>query len=110
MIKRRRAPEKGNISGRRHPSIQFLALVIFIALTITVTADTGLAADSGYDPQEAGHPIRIISYIAHPVGVLIDYAILRPAYWLGEKEPFRTIFGQGAEFGQGSRQNEQADE
>jgi len=108
MIKRRRAPEKEILSGRRHPSIQFLALVIFISLAITVTADTGLAADSGYDPKEAGHPIRIISYVAHPVGVLIDYAILRPAYWLGQKEPFRTIFGQKAEFGQGSLRNEQS--
>ena len=36
---------------------------------------------------------RIVAYILHPVGVLIDYLVLRPAHWLGSHEPFSTIFG-----------------
>lgn len=46
-----------------------------------------------YDPQQAGHPLRVIAYVLHPVGVALDYLIFRPAYWLGSKEPLRTIFG-----------------
>ena len=47
-----------------------------------------------YDPQRAGHPLRIAAYIIHPVGVMIDYLILRPCYWLGSHEPLRTLVGQ----------------
>lgn len=47
-----------------------------------------------YDPQTAGHPLRILAYVLHPVGVFFDYVILRPAWWLGSHEPLRTIFGR----------------
>ena len=110
MIKRQRPSDKRMLSGKRFSGISFFVPAFFISLAIMASAGTGLAADSDYNPQEAGHPIRIIAYVAHPVGVLIDYAILRPAYWLGEKEPFRTIFGQKAEFGKGSRRTEQPHE
>jgi hypothetical protein len=35
----------------------------------------------------------MVAYALHPIGVLIEYAILRPANWLGGIEPFKTIFG-----------------
>jgi len=47
-----------------------------------------------YDPDRAGHPLRIVAYALHPVGVILDYALLRPAYWLGSHEPLRTLFGR----------------
>jgi hypothetical protein len=46
-----------------------------------------------YDPMKAGHPLRILGYALHPVGVLLDYAIMRPCHWLGHQEPLKTIFG-----------------
>jgi hypothetical protein len=52
------------------------------------------ADDEEYDPRRAGNPLRIVAYILHPVGVAIDYLILRPAWWVGSHEPFRTIFGR----------------
>ena len=67
------------------------------------TAATGLAlgllalatpaAADEYDPRYSGHPLRIAAYVLHPFGVLVDYLVLRPAHWVGSKEPFRTIFG-----------------
>lgn len=47
-----------------------------------------------YDPAEAGQPVRVVAYVVHPVGVVLDYLILRPAYWIGSYEPFRTLFGR----------------
>jgi hypothetical protein len=47
-----------------------------------------------YDPQSAGHPLRIVAYAVHPVGVILDYLVLRPCYWLGSHEPLRTLFGR----------------
>jgi hypothetical protein len=47
-----------------------------------------------YDPERAGHPLRMVAYALHPVGVILDYALFRPAYWLGSHEPLRTLFGR----------------
>ena len=41
-----------------------------------------VAADE-YDPQRAGHPVRIAAYALHPIGVIIDVLLLRPAHWIG---------------------------
>lgn len=46
-----------------------------------------------YDPTQAAHPLRIVAYAVHPVGVALDWIIVRPAVWVGRHEPFRTIFG-----------------
>ncbi len=48
-----------------------------------------------YDPQRAGHPLRIVAYAVHPVGVILDYLFLRPCYWLASHEPLRSLFGRG---------------
>ncbi len=48
---------------------------------------------SNYDPHRAGHPLRIVAYVLHPIGVTLDYLIFRPAYWLGSHEPLKTLFG-----------------
>jgi len=49
---------------------------------------------AGYEPDRAGHPVRMIAYVLHPVGVILDYVIFRPAYWIGSHEPLRTLFGR----------------
>ena len=46
-----------------------------------------------YDEDSAGHPLRLIAYVLHPVGVAIDYLIMRPAHWLVSQEPMKTVFG-----------------
>lgn len=46
-----------------------------------------------HDPQSSGHPLRIIAYVLHPVGVVIDTLIFRPAHWVVHHEPFTTLFG-----------------
>ncbi len=51
------------------------------------------AAADRYNEEEAGHPVRIVAYIVHPIGVILDYLILRPGHWLVSHEPMRTLFG-----------------
>jgi hypothetical protein len=69
----------------RH-SIQAAVLALGLALAAP-------AAATEYDSERAGHPLRILAYIGHPIGVLLDYALLRPCHWVGSQEPFSTIFG-----------------
>ncbi len=78
--------------------IVFLFLSAFIGLSLSgMIAGRGEAAE--YNSDEAGHPLRIIAYVGHPVGVILDYVFCRPAYYLVQKEPFATLFGHNVEFG-----------
>jgi len=66
---------------------------VLLATLVALLASSGAARADEYDPQRAGHPLRIVAYVLHPFGVAVDYLILRPAHWAGSHEPLRTIFG-----------------
>ena len=51
------------------------------------------AASDEYDASNAGHPVRIVAYLLYPIGVVIDYVLLRPAHWFVSYEPMKSIFG-----------------
>ncbi len=63
-----------------------------LVLGLLAAAGPAAAADE-YDPQYAGHPLRILAYVTHPIGVIFDYLLFRPAHWIGSHEPLKTIFG-----------------
>jgi hypothetical protein len=69
-----------------------LTLVAALGLAAMLAIASPAAADR-YEPREAGHPLRIVAYVLHPVGVLIDTLIFRPAHWIGSFEPLATLFG-----------------
>ena len=50
-------------------------------------------SEDDYDSGEAGNPLRIVAYVLHPVGVVLDTLIFRPAQWIGSKEPIKTLVG-----------------
>ena len=57
---------------------QFAAALLAAGLLVGSAA----AADE-YDPQRAAHPVRIVAYALHPIGVVLDLLLVRPAHWLG---------------------------
>ena len=38
-----------------------------------------------HDPNRAAHPLRIAAYALHPVGVTLDWVIVRPAVWVAKQ-------------------------
>ena len=60
-------------------------------LTGSLAAAPALADE--HDPQKTGHPVRIVAYFLHPVGVVLDALIMRPAHWLASREPIKTLVG-----------------
>lgn len=72
------------------------ATVLALALVLTAASVTTSRADD-YDPEESGHPVRVMAYVLHPVGVILDYLIFRPAHWVVSHEPFQTLFGHEPE-------------
>ena len=79
----------GHLSGRGR---KFLILLVLLAMFIS-SATVGIAKTDDYVAQEAGHPIRIAAYLLFPATVAVDYLVMRPSYWMGKREPFRTLFG-----------------
>lgn len=73
----------------RHTTRRTVALVTAIA----AFALAAPASADRYDPQKSGHPMRILAYAVHPVGVLLDLLIFRPAHWIGSHEPLASFFG-----------------
>ena len=64
-----------------------------LAIALVALFNGAPARADEHDPTEAGNPVRIVAYVLHPVGVAFDYLVMRPAHWLVNREPFRTIFG-----------------
>ncbi len=58
-----------------------------------VLAVSGPARADDYDAKNAGHPLRIVAYVVHSAGVILDRLIFRPAHWIGHHEPIQTIVG-----------------
>jgi hypothetical protein len=60
---------------------------------VVLGASASAAWADPHEPQESGHVLRIAAYLVHPIGVLVDTLIFRPAHWLVHKEPLTTLFG-----------------
>lgn len=70
-----------------------LARTLAAALALATLAAPAWAGTTRYDPRHSGHPLRVVAYALHPVGVIVDTLIFHPAWWLGTHEPLRTLFG-----------------
>jgi len=58
------------------------------AAALVLLSGAAPAGADEYDPKRAGHPLRIVAYVVHPVGVVIDYLIdLRTRGRLSGGEP-----------------------
>ena len=77
--------------SRRRFRGRWVAALFLSVLLLSAAPSVSMADD--YDPTMAGHPLRIVAYILHPVGVMIDYLIMRPAHWLASHEPIQTLVG-----------------
>ncbi len=88
--KTRRAERSHIGSVRRVLLVVCLLPLVLAGLPAFASSDI----DDEYDPTETGNPLRIVAYVLHPVGVILDTLIFRPAHWLGSKEPIKTLVGK----------------
>ena len=86
-MKRSHPKSLGQRMGRTHRGwIAALSAALVLALASPVAADE-------YDSTNSGHTLRLIAYVLHPVGVVLDFVLIRPAHWLVSNEPMKTLFG-----------------
>lgn len=77
---------------QRHPRT-CLVRGLAAALALAAFGSASAARADEYDPQKAGHPVRILAYAVHPVGVVLDLLIFRPAHWVGSLPGLDKFFG-----------------
>jgi len=93
MIDRHQGSEKAVGRKSLHPArVRKGLAALLIGVWLSAAALPATAEE--YEPADAGQPLRIVAYVVHPVGVVLDYLFLRPMYWIGSHEPFRTLFGR----------------
>ena len=73
------------LAGRRSAA----TLVLLSALLATATP----ALADHYESMKAGHPLRVTAYVLHPIGVMLDTLIFRPAHWVVSHDTLRILFG-----------------
>ncbi len=78
----------------RTPSLRSAASTVLLA-ALLATATPALA--NPYESAKAGHPLRVTAYFLHPVGVVLDVLIFRPAHWVVSHDGLRTLFGHTEE-------------
>ncbi len=65
---------------------------ITLLLALTWVPPQAVAADE-YDDSQS-HPLRVVAYLAHPVGVLVEWLLARPGHFLVSATPAQEyIFG-----------------
>ena len=72
--------------------IFIVSIILALALSMTPCS----FADE-YDKEDAGNPVRFLSYVFYPIGFAIDYLILRPAHYLVHQGKMQKVFNHEAD-------------
>ncbi|MEN6626598.1 MAG: hypothetical protein ABFD69_10255 [Candidatus Sumerlaeia bacterium] len=67
---------------------------LFAALfAIGMMAAPSIAQAHVYDRDDSDYPLRYVAYVVHPVGMLAEYAVLRPIHWVVSQPVVAPIVG-----------------
>ncbi len=83
----------GNRAHRRGTPRKHLARLCAAGAAAAILAVASAAPADEYESTRSGHPLRILAYVVHPIGVILDTLIFRPFHWIGSHEPFKTLTG-----------------
>jgi hypothetical protein len=67
-----------------------LSVALPVAMVLAVAAPAG-AHD--YDRGNSDYPFRLLAYAVHPLGIALEYGIMRPIHQLVSLPHARIIFG-----------------
>jgi hypothetical protein len=66
------------------------------ALAIAAAAMLAVPAAAHRYDRTHDHPLRLVGYALHPVGVAAEFAIIRPIHWIVSQPDLDIIFGHRA--------------
>jgi hypothetical protein len=67
--------------------------VLSILFALALAAIPGTSQAHVYDRNDSDHPLRYIAYVIHPIGMAVEYAVLRPIHWVVSQPNADKIFG-----------------
>jgi hypothetical protein len=85
-----------------------MALTVAVVVWLSAAAFAGAACDEGMSGacgadareccwdtyyEEEAHPLRIIAYLIHPIGKLVEVAVTRPLHCLVSQPWAEPVFG-----------------
>jgi hypothetical protein len=65
-----------------------LTLLLLLALALPATAGA-----REYRARRSGHPLRIVAYVLHPIGYVLDRLIFYPAWWIAQNDSVGALVG-----------------
>lgn len=71
------------------------ALIALLSVVILSMAAPSMA--HRYQRNTGDNPFRLVGYVLHPVGIALEYAIMRPIHWAVSQPDTDIIFGHEPE-------------
>ncbi len=69
------------------------AIVLLAAVSISLAAPI---AAHRYRSATNDHPLRLVGYALHPVGLVLEFAVMRPVHWVVSRPHLDVAFGHQA--------------
>jgi hypothetical protein len=66
-------------------------LAAFFGLALLAAPATSQAHN--YDRDDSDYPLRYVAYAVHPIGIAVEYTVLRPIHWLVARPVLNVVFG-----------------
>jgi len=71
--------------------VKHLLMAVVVAAGLVMVPATGRAHDAYDDTQS--HPLRLIAYAVNPIGVGIEWLVMRPIHFLVSTPQVEPVFG-----------------
>jgi outer membrane protein OmpA-like peptidoglycan-associated protein len=72
---------------------RLLAFALIFSVAATASPSVASAGADAYDESQS-NPLRIVAYLVHPVGRVLEWTVARPLHWLTSATPEQEyIFG-----------------
>ncbi len=68
-------------------------LLVIAILAGALMLAPGRASVHEYDRDDTDYPLRIVAYVLHPIGIAMEYVILRPIHYLVSQPNSSVVFG-----------------
>lgn len=86
--------ETGGASVRPTRFVRKATLALVLCTGIGLALGARDAQADPHDPERSGHPLRVVAYTLHPIGVIADTLVFRPAHWIVHRHSFfEYLFG-----------------
>ena len=71
-----------------------MRFLVALSLSFTLLLTSAqIAPAHELEPEEAGHPLKAVRLVLHPVGYLLYHGLVRPTHWLISRPGAKKVFG-----------------